>query len=127
VSLLFLELAEVLEIHRDQIDRYGGTHGIRDLNLLQSALAMPRAGSTEQYFHSDVFEMAAAHLFHLVKNHPFVDGNKRTGAVVALVFLDINGADMRITNDALVDLVLGVSEGRFQKDRVAEFFRTHVR
>ena len=127
MSLLFLELAEVLEIHRDQIDRYGGTHGIRDLNLLQSALAMPRAGSTEQYFHSDVFEMAAAHLFHLVKNHPFVDGNKRTGAVVALVFLDINGADMRITNDALVDLVLGVSEGRFQKDRVAEFFRTHVR
>ena len=66
----FLSLAEALEIHRDQIERYGGNTGIRDLGLLQSALAMPAAGFGERYLHTDLFEMAAAYLFHIVQNHP---------------------------------------------------------
>ena len=78
---IFLSLAEVLEIHRDQIERYGGDPGIRDLDLLQSALAIPAAGFGGQYLHNDLYEMAAAYLFHITQNHPFVDGNKRTGAV----------------------------------------------
>ena len=73
---LFLTLEEVREIHIDQIERYGGGPGIRDISLLQSAIAMPAAGFGEQYLHGDLFEMAAAYLFHLVQNHPFVDGNK---------------------------------------------------
>ncbi len=76
----FLTLDEVIEIHRDMIERYGGSFGIRDEGLLESAVAMPQAGFGEQYLHADVFEMAAAYLFHIVRNHPFVDGNKRTGA-----------------------------------------------
>ena len=71
----FLTLDEVIEIHRDMIERYGGSFGIRDEGLLESAVAMPQAGFGEQYPHSSVFEMAAAYLFHIVKNHPFVDGN----------------------------------------------------
>jgi death on curing protein len=122
---LFLSLEEVLDIHHDQIERYGGAEGIRDLGLLHSAIAMPEAGSRSQYYHTDFFEMAAAYLFHIVKNHPFVDGNKRTGVVAAIVFLAMNSVEIRVTNEALVDTVLSVAEGRLQKSAVAEFFRRH--
>ncbi len=83
-----LSLAEVLEIHRDQIERYGGHAGLRDLGLLQSALAMPAARFGGRYLHGDLLEMAAAYLFHIEQNHPFIDGNKRTGTVAAIVFQD---------------------------------------
>ncbi|HVR74824.1 MAG TPA: type II toxin-antitoxin system death-on-curing family toxin [Planctomycetota bacterium] len=125
MAIEFLELAEVLEIHQDQIERYGGTHGMREIGLLESALAMPRAGLGGEYFHSDVFEMAAAYLFHIVKNHPFVDGNKRVGAAAAIVFLLTNGIDVRIRNESLVALVLGVATGKRSKAEVAAFFKRH--
>jgi death-on-curing protein len=124
---LFLDLEEVLEIHRDQLERYGGRNGVRDLGLLQSALAMPQAGSSTAYYHSDLFEMAAAYLFHIVKDHPFVDGNKRTGVVAAMVFLRMNAIEVRATNAALFDTVLAVADGAVQKSGIAEFFRTRSR
>jgi len=127
LSPLFLGLEEVLEIHHDQIPRYGGTEGIRDLGLLQSALSMPQAGAGNQYFHADLFEMAAAYLFHIVRNHPFVDGNKRTGVTAALVFLEMNGIEIRASDEALVKTVLAVAEGKLQKGALAEFFRRHTR
>ena len=127
MSPLFLGLEEALEIHRDQITRYGGAEGIRDLGLLKSALATPQAGAGDQYLHADLFEMAAAYLFHIVRNHPFVDANKRTGAVAALVFLEMNGVEIRPSTKALVDTVLAVAEGKLQKGALAEFFRRHAR
>jgi len=127
LSPLFLGLEEVLEIHHDQITRYGGTEGIRDLGLLQSALSMPQAGAGNQYFHADLFEMAAAYLFHIVRNHPFVDGNKRTGVTAALVFLEMNGIEIRASDQALVKTVLAVAEGKLHKGALAEFFRRHTR
>ena len=120
----FLELDEVLEIHRDQVERYGGHSGIRNVALLNSAVAMPKSGAVA-YFHTDLFEMAAAYLFHIVKNHPFVDGNKRVGAVAALVFLDLNGIDMAIRDDDLFDIVMGVAAGTTPKSAVTEFQRRH--
>src|SRR5687767_5667485 len=96
MDLVFLELDEVLEIHRDQVERHGGSDGMRDIQLLQSALAMPTSGFGGQYLHRDTFEMAAAYLFHIVQNHPFIDGNKRTGAVTALVFLRMNGITVKV-------------------------------
>lgn len=87
---------------------------------------MPQAGTANQYFHVDFFEMAAAYLFHIVRNHPFVDGNKRTGAVVALVFLEMNGVGIRVSNEALVNTVLAVAEGKLQKGALGEFFRKHA-
>ena len=68
---IFLTLGEVIEIHKDQIDNYGGKPGIRDLGLLKSALAMPAAGLHDRYLHNDLFEMATAYLYHIVQNHPF--------------------------------------------------------
>lgn len=121
----FLELAEVLYIHADQIERYGGEASIRDAGLLEAALAMPRAMFEGEFLHRDLYAMAAAYLFHIVQNHPFVDGNKRTGAATALVFLEMNGVDIEADEDALVALVLDVAQGRADKARIAAFFRAN--
>src|SRR5438128_11544386 len=107
----FLTLDEVLAIHRDQIARYGGAPGIHDPGLLQSALAQPQAGFGGQFLHTDLFEMAAAYLFHIVQNHPFIDGNKRVGAVSAIVFLRMNNQDINATEDELEALVLTLAQG----------------
>ncbi len=123
---VFLNLGEILDIHRDQIERYGGDPAIRDLTLLRSALAMPTAGVGDGYLHNDLFEMASAYLFHLIGNHPFIDGNKRTGAVAALVFLSLNGIEIEVDEDSFEALVRSVAEGRTSKPFVAEFFRRHA-
>ena len=122
----FLTLDEVLEIHRDQVARYGGSHGVRDLGLLQSALAQPQATFGGKFLHADIFEMASAYLFHIVVNHPFIDGNKRVGAVAALVFLLINNQDIAATNAELETLVLSVAQGQIGKTEIAEFLRNHA-
>jgi len=122
MDLIFLTLEEVLEIHVDQIKRYGGSSGLRDLGLLQSAVATPQASFGGEYLHATLVEMGAAYLFHIVQNHPFIDGNKRVGAATTLVFLTMNGVDISVTNDALVQLVLDVAQGNTSKTEIAEFF-----
>lgn len=120
---VFLTLGEVIEIHRDQIERYGGDPGLRDLGLLQSALAMPAVGFGGRYLHTDLFEMAAAYLFHITQNHPFIDGNKRTGAVASLVFLSLNDVEIEANEGEFERIVVGVAEGKIDKASVVEFFR----
>lgn len=123
----FLALDEVIEIHRDQVERYGGHAGIRDMGLLHSAVALPQASFGGQFLHADLFEMAAAYLFHIVQNHPFTDGNKRVGAAAVLVFLEINRVEVKLTNEALVETVLDVAQGKLGKAALAEFLRRHTR
>jgi len=127
VEPIFLSLEELLQIHADQIKRYGGSPGIRDLTLLESAIAMPQSGFGDRYFHADLFEMAAAYLFHLARNHPFVDGNKRVAAAAALVFLKLNGITIHVTTADLVKTVLGVAQGKIGKAAAADFFRKGTR
>jgi death on curing protein len=120
---LFLTLNEVIEIHKDQMQRYGGRIGIRDLELLKSSVSMPTAGFGGEYLHTDVYEMAAAYLFHIVRNHPFMDGNKRTGVVSALVFLILNGIKISADEDGLENMVISVAEGKTVKSEITQFFR----
>ena len=119
----FLSLSEIIEIHQDQVVRYGGVSGIRDMDLLKSALGMPLATYGGEFLHTDIYEMAAAYLFHLVKNHPFLDGNKRVGAVAALVFLALNGYDFDAPEEDLAEMVLSVARGELDKADVAVFLR----
>ena len=119
----FLSLNEVLSIHQDQITRYGGAPGIRDIDLLKSALGIPPATYGGEFLHTDIFEMAASYLFHIVKNHPFVDGNKRTGAVAALIFLDLNGFDFHASEDDFAEMVLAIAGGEMSKAQLAVFIR----
>jgi death-on-curing protein len=123
----FLTLDEVVAIHRDQIERYGGSLGVRDWGLLKSAIAMPAATFGGQFLHTDLYEMAAAYLFHIVQNHPFIDGNKRVGAVAGDVFLALNGLRLTATEDQYADLVLATARGDLTKSAIAEFLRGHAR
>ena len=122
----FLSLPELLEIHRDQITRYGGSIELRDLGLLEAAQAMPQQSFGGQFLHPDLAAMAAACLFHLVKNHPFVEGNKRVGAATEVVFLGINQHGLGCSSDAYYDLTLGVADGSISKEAAIAFFRLHA-
>jgi death-on-curing protein len=122
----FLGVEDVLELHADQVALYGGDHGVRDLGLLETAVAQPQATFGGQLLHKDVFEMAAAYLFHIVQNHPFLDGNKRAGAVTALVFLDLNGIEIDAPKGSLYDLTISVATGQADKVQIAEYFRAHA-
>ena len=122
----FLTVGDCLTIHAEQIRQYGGKPGVRDLGLLESAVAQPEATFGEEYLHHDLFEMAAAYLFHIVRNHPFVDGNKRVGLVAALVFLDINNVVIETGTDQLYTLTMAVAEGNASKLETAAELRRLV-
>ena len=123
----FISLAEVFEIHRDQLARYGGASGIRNIELLKSALGMAATTYGGEFLHTDICEMAAAYLFHLVKNHPFIDGNKRVGAVTALVFLTLNGFDFYAPEEDFAVIVLAGARGEMDKTQVTVLIRSWSR
>jgi death-on-curing protein len=125
VRVAFLTLDDVLALHADLITRYGGSPLVRDVGLLESAVAMPAATFGGERLHASLEEQAGAYLFHLVKNHPFVDGNKRIGLMAMLAFLGLNGRRLEAPDDDLTDVVLGVAEGRVTKAEVAVFVRRH--
>lgn len=119
----FLTLAEVTEIHADQIDRYGGRAGTRDINLLSAAVAMPYASFSGDFLHSNIYEMAAAYAFHICQNHPFIDGNKRTALASALVFLEINGISISDSEGKLYEATMDIASGKLKKEEFANILR----
>lgn len=125
IEPVFLGLDEVIEIHHDQITRYGGHSGIRDIELLKSAVAMAAAGFGNDYLHTDIYEMAAAYLYHIIRNHPFIDGNKRTGAVASIVFLLMNEIEVNAEEASFERMILSAAEGKIDKAVIAAFFRNN--
>ncbi|HET6262669.1 MAG TPA: type II toxin-antitoxin system death-on-curing family toxin [Chloroflexia bacterium] len=122
----FLSLEDIMELHEDQVIRYGGSTGVRDMNLLLSASEMPKASFGGEFLHEDLHSMAAAYLFHIVQNHPFIDGNKRAGLASAIAFLRLNGTKLRVDHDALYEMVLEVAQGNLQKPAIADFLKRHT-
>lgn len=124
--MIFLTLEHVIELHDAILLSHGGMPGIRDIGLLISSIEMPKAMMFGEYLHESVFDKAAAYLFHIVCNHAFFDGNKRTGAVSALTFLGLNGCDESAYNqDAFEDLVCFVAQGRAGKTEISKFLRNN--
>jgi death-on-curing protein len=118
----YITVIEVLAIHQDQIARYGGAPGVRDHGLLEAALFRPRTG-----YYADLIEEAAALWESLSQNHPFVDGNKRTGFAVTYTFLVINGAYLRATSDETEQFMLGLyAQGTFNFDNLVPWLRARV-
>lgn len=117
---LFLTLAEVLDIHKNQIELYGGSHGVRNLSLLQSAVAQPEASFGGHWLHGSIYLMAAAYAFYICSNHPFLDGNKRTALAAALVFLDMNGVDLHDPKEKLYDAMMNLAKGKLSKEVLAK-------
>lgn len=122
----FLGLEEVLALHAEQIELYGGSDGVRDLGLLESATAMAEASFDGAYLHGTLPEMAAAYLFHLVQNHPFVDGNKRVAVAATFMFLYMNDLELFCDEDPLVELTVAVASGERTKAELAVFLAAHV-
>lgn len=114
----------VLALHDEQIAEHGGITGVRDLGLVESALGRPP--NLAAYGEPDVADLAAAYAFGLARNHPFADGNKRTAAVTALVFLMINQIDFAITEPELVVMTIALAAGDLTEDEVARWFRDHI-
>jgi death-on-curing protein len=120
----FLTKEEVLSIHHELIERFGGSHGIRDEGLLDSALMAP--ANRWHYEKVDIAACAATYAYHLTSNHPFVDGNKRIGAATAEVFLRLNGMRLLATNDEIVDLFLAIAAGTLSRDDIEQRFKNHA-
>jgi len=122
---LFLSIDEILEINDQQIQLYGGSQNIRDVNGLESAVAMPQATFGGEFLHPSIPAMAATYLFHICQNHPFIDGNMRTAANAAITFLLMNNWEPRFEEDQLVNIVLSVAEGRMLKPQLIQTFESH--
>lgn len=122
-KITFLTLAEIIEIHTDQIKKYGGSSGIRDINLLSSAAAMPCATFSGDFLHQGIFQMAAAYAFHISQNHPFVDGNKRTALASALVFLELNGISIADPSGTLYESMMQIASGKMSKEELAAILK----
>ncbi|MEA5451262.1 type II toxin-antitoxin system death-on-curing family toxin [Leptolyngbya sp. CCNP1308] len=122
----FLDVEAVLRLHARQIERFGGTAGVRDAGLLDSALAQPQATFGGELLHPTLAEQAAAYLYHLSKNHPFVDGNKRTAFAVMDTFLRVNRKRLLLTNDEAYDLVMQTAQGQIDKPALASIIAAAI-
>ncbi|MDR0784953.1 MAG: type II toxin-antitoxin system death-on-curing family toxin [Treponema sp.] len=121
----FLTLSEVLTILEDQIRNYGGIYGVRDINLLSSAIYMPQSGFGGKYFHNTIPAMASAYAFHICQNHPFIDGNKRVALASSLVFLDINRYGFNCKDEIVYEKIMDIAKGELKKDELIKFYEKH--
>ena len=117
----FLTTQTVLRIHDRQIEKYGGASGIRDPDLLDSALAQPQATFSGILLHPTLWTQAAAYLFHIAMNHPFLDGNKRTAYAVMRTFLKLNGFTLNLSEDEKFEFVIRVVTGEMSKEDIATY------
>ncbi len=122
----FLDKNTILAFHQDQIETYGGSPGIRDEGLLDSALAQPEASFGGEYVHEDIFEMTAAYGFHICQNHPFYDGNKRTALIAMYTFLYVNGYRLKADKKSLFAIVIDLANGKVEKKELAEYMKKHT-
>jgi death-on-curing protein len=122
--MLFPRKDEVLEIHRRLLEQFGGGPGTRDEGLLDSALLA--AANREHYEGADLATCAATYAYHLTRNHPFVDGNKRVGAAVAEIFVRLNRGQLLASNDEIVDFFLAIAAGAVSREAVEQAFARWV-
>lgn len=123
----YLSLGEVVRLHQLIVEESGGATGIRDLGLLDSALAQPRATFGGEDLHPTLLDKAAALCTSLVQNHPFLDGNKRVGHAAMATFLLLNGADIVATTDEQEDLILDLASGRRRREDLVAWLSEHTK
>jgi death on curing protein len=122
----FLTLLEVLELHHQIIDQSGGALGIRDIGLLESAIAQPLMMFSGEDLYPSMIEKAIAIGFSIIMNHPFVDGNKRTGHAAMEVFLILNGMEISASVDEQEQIILAVASGKIESDAFVAWLEIHT-
>ncbi|MDM9385389.1 type II toxin-antitoxin system death-on-curing family toxin [Chlorogloeopsis sp. ULAP01] len=122
----FLTLIEVLELHRRVIEQSGGAFGIRDVGLLESAIAQPRMTFGGEELYPSLLEKAAALGFSIIMNHPFVDGNKRTGHAATETFLVLNGIEINASVDEQERVVLAIASGELGREAFVEWLQRNT-
>jgi death on curing protein len=122
----FLTISQVLDIQQRQIQRFGGTSGVRDEGLLDSALAQAQATFGGELLHPTIHEQATAYLYHLAMNHPFIDGNKRTAFAAMLTFLNLNGYTLNRSQEQAYNLVIQVVQKEISKEELSAFLELHL-
>lgn len=122
----FLEIADVLDIHQILIEQLGGMSGVRDEGLLESALSQPKASFFGELLHPTIHEQAGAYLYHLAKNHPFLDGNKRTAYGAMEAFLRLNGYNLALSNEESYNMVIQVAQGQISKEELSLLLEQHI-
>ena len=123
----FLTIDQILTFHHDQLELYGGQDGIRDLGLLQSAIAQPEASFGGKFLHSFPFGMAAAYAFHIAENQPFIDGNKRTALDSALTFLELCGITIDDSDGRLYHAMIDIGLKRLSIDGMEALFKSLIK
>ena len=124
-DIIFLTLEQVIVIHDDQIERYGGSHGISRLELLESAVMRPRASFGGRDLYPGIFDKAAAMMHSLIMNHAFIDGNKRTGTASTIILLELNGYKLEVDQQKLVDAALSVRYKKWGIKKLAIWLKKH--
>lgn len=125
--MIFTTLNEVIDYHSEIIQIYGGLGGIRDLGLLKSAIEMPKSMMFGQFLHISIFDKTSAYLYHLVRNHPFIDGNKRTATITALVFLRNNNVLIHFTDEEsheFEEIVVQTAQGKISKKEISAYLQS---
>lgn len=120
-----LSLEEVLVLHQRLMQRTGGSGGVRDLNLLESAIARPQASFSDEELYPNLWRKAAALMHSLIRNHPFVDGNRRTAITATGIFLELNGHTLTATNEEVVGFTLRAATGEIPPEEMATWLETH--
>ena len=124
--MIYLSRRHVLALHRLLLEKFGGTDGVRDEGLLDSALSAPFQTFAGQALYPDVIEKAAALCWGLVRNHPFLDGNKRIGTHVMLIFLELNGCRLRYSQEELIHEILALAEGTLQREDLSRWLKERI-
>lgn len=125
VNTIFLTFEQILVIHYDQIERYGGSHGLRDLALLESAIFRPQSTFADEALYLDIYSKASALMHSLLLNHPFIDGNKRTAVVSCIIFLELNGIALKVLQEELIGAALKVESKEWDLEKLSSWLKSN--
>lgn len=126
-EIVFIEIEDVIEIQKDLIDQFGGSHGLRDRGLLESALNSPSSTFEDEFLYTDIFEMATSYLYGLTKNHAFIDGNKRVGVYISILFLELNDYEVNLDNEQVYNLGIKTADSTYSKENILEILKNNCK
>lgn len=122
----FLSIKAAINLYKEMMKKYSNhIGGIQSEALLESAMMEPRASFGKQYLYENLFEMAAAYTYHIIKNHPFIDGNKRAGILIGITFLNLNGIEINASDNKLYQLTIDIASSKKNKKQISRFLKKH--